>query len=366
MSAETISKNVALILSQTQYVVKPYQLPNVSAAASVPPWGEVRPKPAFVWIDAEKATLQIEQVAMLRALHLSCLSSFPNAVLNQLLTANQWKGLDPDMRTAQTIAHALVEIGAVNRLADVNIRPEDYPAWERHWHAVRLKLSFEPQWFSNTALDELSEIRKAARDNLPSAPDPSLNGLDYTIKEARGVLNILTAIEETITRVRYLRLRNDLQAGPDAAVEADRALLKARWQQLGFPTELETALEGVDDQIRDARGSLDFKQCMDLLRTVMERSTEFVALQAADNSGKPLPPAIGPRKFKEMNDQLVSLRLLSSHEGEVTQKLYNYLSTAGSHALSSAPEQVRVSRATVIEWTMMIAGRLQHSLASGS
>jgi len=344
MSAETISKNVALILSQTQYVVKPYQLPNVSAAASVPPWGEVRPKPAFVWIDAEKATLQIEQVAMLRALHLSCLSSFPNAVLNQLLTANQWKGLDPDMRTAQTIAHALVEIGAVNRLADVNIRPEDYPAWERHWHAVRLKLSFEPQWFSNTALDELSEIRKAARDNLPSAPDPSLNGLDYTIKEARGVLNILTAIEETITR----------------------ALLKARWQQLGFPTELETALEGVDDQIRDARGSLDFKQCMDLLRTVMERSTEFVALQAADNSGKPLPPAIGPRKFKEMNDQLVSLRLLSSHEGEVTQKLYNYLSTAGSHALSSAPEQVRVSRATVIEWTMMIAGRLQHSLASGS
>jgi hypothetical protein len=36
----------------------------------------------------------------------------------------------------------------------------------------------------------------------------------------------------------------------------------------------------------------------------------------------------------------------------------------GSHVLGSTPEQFHVSRTTVVEWSMMIAGRVQAFIAT--
>lgn len=50
---------------------------------------------------------------------------------------------------------------------------------------------------------------------------------------------------------------------------------------------------------------------------------------------------------------------MSEKEGEVLQKLYNYVSVAGVHQLGSAPEQVRVAKNTLVEWGLLVVGRVQ-------
>ena len=55
--------------------------------------------------------------------------------------------------------------------------------------------------------------------------------------------------------------------------------------------------------------------------------------------------------------------MIGPEEYNLLQKLYNFLSNQGSHQLGSAPEQLRVAHATVIEWCMLIAGRVENLLA---
>ena len=100
---------------------------------------------------------------------------------------------------------------------------------------------------------------------------------------------------------------------------------------------------------------------MDAIRTVYEEIVE----DGAKAGG--YAPATPPKKdFKPWNDGLVSVRIFTPAEGELSQKLYNYLSNAGTHRLGSAPEQLRVTKNMVIELGLLIVGRVQALRASTS
>jgi hypothetical protein len=98
---------------------------------------------------------------------------------------------------------------------------------------------------------------------------------------------------------------------------------------------------------------------MDLLRAIFEETFEESAKRIASKVGTPVPtgPTVG--NFQPYKQYLENANLLSPHESEVCQKLYNYVSVAGSHSLASAPEQLRVVKNTVVEWCLMLVGRVR-------
>lgn len=51
--------------------------------------------------------------------------------------------------------------------------------------------------------------------------------------------------------------------------------------------------------------------------------------------------------------------MVGPEESALLQALYNFLSNQGTHKLGAAPEQLRVAYATVIEWCMLVAGRVK-------
>ena len=70
-----------------------------------------------------------------------------------------------------------------------------------------------------------------------------------------------------------------------------------------------------------------------------------------------LPPA--KSIFQPWNQLLMNAGILTADEGELSQKLYNYLSNAAAHRLSSGAEQLRVTKNMVIELGLLIVGRVQ-------
>jgi hypothetical protein len=173
-----------------------------------------------------------------------------------------------------------------------------------------------------------------------------------------SLVNILSEVGERITRIRYERLRGHLLQGANPEINTDREVLISRMEEMGFRGEIVTALDELDRKIMAADKPLDFKACVDLARTIYEEITEDGAKQAATVTGDPLPT--GQRlSFAPWKELLVKTKVLTPEEGELYQKLYGYLSNVSTHRLGSAQEHVRIAKNTVIEWGLLLVGRVQ-------
>lgn len=133
----------------------------------------------------------------------------------------------------------------------------------------------------------------------------------------------------------------------------------SRLETIGFRKTITTAIEEAEKRITNAATSLDYKSVMDLVRTIYEEVFEDAGTAVAKLRNKSIPSS--RNHFARFREFLVSENILNSDEGELSQKLYNYLSNAGSHALSGAPEQARVTKNIVIELCLLVLGRVQNT-----
>lgn len=175
--------------------------------------------------------------------------------------------------------------------------------------------------------------------------------------DAGHLLEALKLVGNTIEKVRYLRLRKQLAEGINPEINTDKQTLVSRIEDLGFRKAIADALQELDRKLYAAGKPLDFKGAMDLTRTILEEIVEDAAKQVATVMGHPLPPA-GAKDFQPWKQLLMNAHVLTADEGELFQKLYNYLSKAGAHRLGSAPEQVRISKNTVIEFGLLLVQRV--------
>jgi len=150
--------------------------------------------------------------------------------------------------------------------------------------------------------------------------------------------------------------KKELSEGQNPEINTDKQELISRLEALGFRKEIVNALAEFDKQLYSAGKPLEFKVCMDLLRTIYEETIEDAAKAVATKRAKPLPSA---GAFHPWCQYLENESVITSDEGALAQKLYNYLSNAGAHILGSAPEQVRLSRNFVVELSLMVVGRVQ-------
>lgn len=287
-----------------------------------------------------QAEVIYEPLLLLRTLFAQCPPElklqFVPLLLNQMTPTN-----------SMTIGHVVVDAGELRRL-----RPyiQAFTMFYRPiCKALDQKLAMESHRFTEPDLDWIEEAQAPLRASR--------------LKEQQSVARDslvwwLTRLKSRIDRVRYLRLKKELFEGQNPEINTDKQALVSRLEAVGFRKDIVAALQSFDVKLYAAGTPLDFKGCMDLLRTIYEEITEDAAKTVATRRSKPTPNYSKP--FQPWAQYLETEGVLTSDERELVQKLYNYLSNAGAHTLGSAPEQVRVSRNMVIELGLIMVGRVQN------
>jgi hypothetical protein len=249
---------------------------------------------------------------------------------------------------AMVIAHAVMDAGELRHLGPHirNITVLYVPTCK----ALDQKLAMESHIFNESDLDWIEEAQARLRQTRLKETE--------SLREESPVW-WLARLKSRIARLRYLRLKKELFEGQNPEINTDKQELVSRLEALGFRKEIVGALQNLDSRLYAAGTPLDFKGCMDLLRTIYEEITQDAAKALAVKRHKS-DPNYG-RPFQPWVQYLVNERILTPDEMELGQKLYNYLSNAGTHSLGSAPEQVRVSKNMVIEFGLMMVGRVQNA-----
>ena len=108
-----------------------------------------------------------------------------------------------------------------------------------------------------------------------------------------------------------------------------------------------TVLEAVTDS------NVPCARCM----CVLENFFREAGAKLSVKTGAPAPINT---KFSEWKEFLRKLGVIENDDEQaLLQNLCNFLSNAGTHALTSTPVQLHVVHVTVVEWCMLLAGRVR-------
>lgn len=342
-------KRMQVILSQATPVKYVFRGPDVSI------FGGTKKEQDFVENPGLYDRLNT-QVDLLKKLYTTfppdVQEQFPKVLLAQL-----------DNRTASVIAHTLVELHYVNALREWSKIDE---VGLTFWRAIAEKLRYEHWLFSPDDLQHVFKgmggIYTTAIAKMSSAGRDTLSKEYQEGNRARYTLD--DVIRPITRRVEYVRLKAELLSVQNPALDTDRRELLSRLEVLGFSKKLSEALDEIDRKLMGAATAFDFKTAMELLRTFFEEFIEEAAHKVSKKSTVEFPTAEKLNHFSTYKDYLRNSTIIGREEEELLQKLYNYLSNMGSHVLGSTREQFHVSRTTVVEWCMMIAGRVQSYLSA--
>lgn len=355
MSPDELERKVGLITSQYEGAA-PYQPPPGPPRLVGIPDRTLAPRGSL--------TLDSEQLRLLKVLYGQAgpelQAQFGGALLAQL-----------DERTAPLIVHALYELGKLSELTEaLRSRESGLEIRKAVWRAIGDKLAVEHFRFGEPDLDLIDRARAGEDARLrawprppgvpeyrdsstgeltPTAWDLKLEGVRATVERARMLLE----------RVRYERLKGELLEAGNPEINTDKEMLVSRMEALGFRKAIVEALREVDRRLQAAGTALDFKGCMDLVRTVFEEVLEDAARTVTKKREISLPLDPPRKHFQPWVQLLENNGILNGDESALAHKLYNFASNTGSHALGSAPEQARVAKNMVIEFCLMVVGRVQ-------
>jgi hypothetical protein len=358
MTDEPLAAQILLVLSQAKGTIAIKTGPgSTTTLADV---GSTIPDVSAIVHDSETPGEAVsEHLDLLRVLYSSTDGTLRETFWETLTHDSLWYAPD----CMRVIAHLMVELRSLDRICIPLFRwDQNYNSATVFWNAIRAKLSFQAPLFSDADLGVLNEKIEATAKALPRSKDS--RGVDMILRNAWPLSWELQATVATITRIRYLRLRQRLLSSENPELNTDQKELLSRVHTLGFPGDVSTALEEVERKIRSAGTPLDFKGCMDLLRTIFERIFQESALKVASKTGRAAPSGPSVGNFQPFKQYLVNEKLLSEDESKVVQGVFNYVSNTGTHKLGSDVEQVRVTKNTLIEWSLMIVGRVQGLLAT--
>lgn len=261
---------------------------------------------------------------------------------------------------ARLAAHLFVELGDFDTLFYWETFDEIARSF---WEGVADKVGIEPWLFTDEDLERVSGGIDRIESLATSVDNNGHRLAKYPV--AVGMMSTIPSVRRIVNRVRVDRIEESFSAGVNPAIDSDRRQLLSRIQALGFSDRLNAALLEIERRGTSAASEFDFKAAMDLLRTFYEEFMEEAAKKIQPRVGTAAPEsgAKGVNHFASFKDYLKNAGVFNTDEDEVLRRLYAYLSNQGSHKLGAAPEQFHVAKVTVIEWCMMLAGRVQRYLA---
>lgn len=261
---------------------------------------------------------------------------------------------------ARIIASVVVEL----HLVDSDFAPVGAAdAAQSFWTGLADKLAMEPTILSD---DELSAVMRAAAAALKAVMQenpPRASGIAYTPSQdevaARRLAFDVERLRKVIEGIRRNRLASQLYQEQNPIVDTDRRTLIGRLEQLGFSNDLEVALRQVDRKAQSATTPLDFRDCIDGLRVFFENFMREAGRLVQAKAGEPVP---AEEKAVLWKNYLRKVGIIGDSDMEMMQSIYNYLSNRGTHRLRSEPEEFHVMKTTVIEWALLLAGRVRSYL----
>ena len=351
MDTYELTRQVALILSQVRsrphFTVVPGKAANClyfDGEPSAPPV-------------ALPGTFELlhEQFHLLRRLYTSLppdlQSLMPTIAMGQVATA------------PRVVTHALIDwrsTGSLMYVDQTNLETVCEVA-----QAVADSLTHRAEFFNESELSNIGifadiQLRKGTELAHAMVDAPPLGRMPHVDAEVGQRLATLSVrIQTILRRIAYLRFRAELLESGNAEINEDQKVLEGRLERLGLGTDLQNALHEIDRCVRSATVPSDFKASMDLCRSFVEKFFERGAGLVATRRDKTIPGSMTRSPFQGWRQYLKNEGLTTEHEDEVFEKLYAFISHAGVHALGSASEQVRVTKNTMIEWTLLVAGRLE-------
>ena len=287
----------------------------------------------------------------------------PLAVTRKLRSGEElWRGLVHTLRFESGLFSEkdLQTVLAAARPAKEVARPlavtRKLRSGEELWRGLVHTLRFESGLFSEKDLQTvLAAARPAKEVARPFAVERS--NVSGRLHPGRAYW---PEVRSVVERIRYLRLAKNIREGRNPAVDTDRQVLLSRLQAMGFSDSLSIASNEIEHRAGIASTATDVKTVMDLLRSFYEGFIKEACGKIEMRVGKSVPSG----SFQPHKQYLENAGLLVPDESAVLQSLYNFLSNQGAHKLSSAPEQLRVAHATIIEWCMLVAGRIDAFSAS--
>jgi len=307
-----------------------------------------------------------EPVLLLRRLYASCPPDLQSVFPAMLLGGGN---IAPD--SARVVTHVVLDIGALSWLREMINGPTHLFAWHAVSESLLERLQNEQQTVTASDLDEVEWLASALvrvgyavtqlgikkRRARITTEDVQLG--DTLRKSAEN-------LEKIVTLVRYQRLKVEILDAQNAEINADERVLLGRIESLGFGRDLQETLYEIERKSQGAVTAADFKSCMDFCRSFLEEFLERAAKRSESRATKPIPATAAKSHFQPWRQYLTNVGVLTDDESELLQKLYNYVSNAGSHALGANAEHARVTKNLVIELTMMIAGRVRQLVASAT
>jgi hypothetical protein len=272
---------------------------------------------------------------------------------------------------ARVVARTLAATGQLHAL---HVPTNDDATSEELWRGLIHTMRYESPLFSEQDLQavedaarlRLGTIAEAERERaaqaqqsanmLPGSSMPRIVARVRYVVPGDPVVNEARAV---IARIRYLRLAKTIREHQNPAIDADRQQLLSRLQIMGFSDTLSNASNEIEERLAIAATELDVKTVMDLARTFLEEFIEEACRKIEPKVGKPAPAGPKVNHYAPYREYLEAAGVVGREEGVVLQALYNFLSNQGTHKLGAAPEQLRVAHATVIEWCMLVAGRVK-------
>lgn len=157
---------------------------------------------------------------------------------------------------------------------------------------------------------------------------------------------------QRINSAQLAHISTQLEAN-SGEINEDKQALKQEFTKYNFPPDLSDTLDKIDEKINTARDNFDYKGCMDLIRSFTERFYRIIALNL-DKECK-----LDEKDSKAVARFLKEKSVISDDQGEILIALRHFLSNFGSHRLKSRPEDARLSRNMVIEFSLYILRRYE-------
>jgi hypothetical protein len=278
-----------------------------------------------------ESVLVSEHVELLHALYVSVPDSERQSFA-AALRSNRYA------KATGVVAYTLLACGDIPGFAAL-IEKKNAPLVNAALVVVSEMLVHESHSFSD---EDLANLRNALSSALP---EPQTTG-----------------INAVLDRIAYLRLRKELREGTNPEINTDRRVVSERAAWLGFSPTLEQALAEIDRRITTAADPFDYKACVDLTRTALGEFVEESAKKIESKATKLLSTGLGTSHFGTPLDYLKNTGLISEDERFAVNALYKLLSNESAHKLGSTVELARVSKNQMIEWLLLLSGRVTEYL----
>lgn len=283
MTNGQLKGRIRLVLSQVKTEAL-YTVPQTAKSVSGPARSGVTPR---VYLPGQ-ATLSSEQVNLLRLMYAQAKRDEQEKfceLLRECLAEMIRAGANP---STAVIGHVLADLHC---LKDIEVDDELLGGVWRGWQQ---RLEHASETFSDEELTALLKAKAAAFNRFPRIQQGSSFVIRVPLRATR-LSHALSAVEGLIQLVRYERLKKHLVEGHNPEINTDRETVVSRLAALGFPKDVEDALEEVDAKLRAADSPFDFKGCIDLVRTVFEGVLQHSAVAVSRKASQSLPagPSVG-------------------------------------------------------------------------